>query len=235
LPIPFDNAARIVLLSLALIAPAAAQSQPSAGADTAAVLRQTIEREVAQQGMEGEIHAQFDTAQLTAQPACEQAEAFLGGTGKLRSRFSVGLRCLAPAQWTIYVPVNLSVQGKYPVAARPLPPNTVLSENDITLREGDLMRLPPGAALSSKDVLGRTTTQRIAAKQLFKHNTLQAPNFIQRGQTITLEIRGDGFSVTGEGTALQSGEPGAIIQARTASGQIVQGRVIDGQTILLTM
>ena len=218
--------------------PAAAQpAAPDAGAlaQMRGLLRDYVEQQVLQRGLEGDIHVQFDTAKLDAQPACTEAEAFLGGQGTLRSRFSVGLRCLAPAHWVAYVPVQLRVMGQYPVAARPLAPNTVLGESDVTLREGDLMRLPAGAAVALEDVLGYTTVQRIAANQALKHNTLQAPHSVLRGQAVTLEVRGDGFTATGEGTAVQSGEPGAVIQVRTPSGQVVHGRVLNAQTVILAM
>ncbi len=207
----------------------------AAGPDVHSLLRDYVDQQVRQHGLEGEIQLQFDAAKLDKQPACAQAEAFLAGQGTLRSRFSVGLRCLAPTHWVAYVPVQLRVMGQYPVAARALPPNTVLGESDLALREGDLMRLPSGAAVALEDVVGHTTTQRIAARQVLKLNTLQAPHSVVRGQAVTLEVRGEGFTVTGEGTSLQSGEPGALIQVRMPGGQIVHGRVLNAQTVLLAM
>lgn len=238
-----------LLPPLALAGPAASASPPPARtADPAtspqanapetplqALIEAFIQQQMQEQGLDGQPHIQLDIAKLGKQPACEQAEAFLAGNAVLRSRFSVGLRCLSPEHWVAYVPVQLRVMGHYPVAARPLSPSLTLSENDITLREGDLLRLPPGVAVSADDILGYTTVQRIAASQPFKHNTLQAPHSIMRGQPVTLEVRGEGFTVSGEGTALQAGAPGAVIQARTPSGQIVQGRVINAQTVLLLM
>lgn len=219
------------LLSMSA-APAAATT---VALDLHALAHAYVDEQVQQQGLKGDAHIQLDTAKLDQQPACAQAEAFVAGQGTLRSRFSLGVRCLAPAHWVAYVPVQLRVLGQYPVAARPLPQNTILSENDISLQEGDLLRLPIGVAQSLEDVLGHTTLQRIAAKQTLKHNTLQAPHSIQRGQAVTLELRGEGFTVSGEGTAMQSGEPGAIIQARTPSGQVVQGQVLNARTLLLLM
>lgn len=236
MPYPPRLPAFAFMLCCLLLAPAALANAPATGgADLHGLVHAYVERQVQQQGLVGETHIQIDASKLGQQPACAQAEAFVAGQGTLRSRFSVGVRCQAPTQWVAYVPVQLRVLGQYPVAARPLPPHTVLSETDVTLHEGDLLRLPAGVALSLDDVLGHTTQQRIAAKQTLKHNTLQAPHSVQRGQPVTLEVRGDGFSVSGEGIAMQSGEPGAIIQARTPNGQIVQGRVLNGRTLLLTM
>ncbi len=225
----------VLLGCLPLGAAALADTPPPQQNTPHALIHAYLEQQIRQQGFEGEAEIKLDTTKLSQQATCAQLEAFIAGQGELRSRFSVGLRCLDPKPWVAYVPVQLKLMGQYPVAARALPPNTVLGEHDVALRDGDLMRLPAGAALSHEEVLGHTTVQRIAARQVFKHNTLQAPHSVSRGQTVTLEVRGEGFTASGEGTAMQSGGPGAIIQARTASGQIVQGRVLNAYTVLLTM
>jgi len=164
------------------------------------------------------------------QQTCSNAEVFLPDA-PLRTHLSVGLRC--HTSHTIHIPVKLRLMGQYPVAARPLPPNRVLGTTDIRLHTGDLLRLPPGAATRVQDVIGHTTTQRIASGQTFKHNTLRSPRVVQRGQPLILQIRGPGYTLTSTGTALQAGEPGSSIQARTASGLTVQGLLADAQTLVL--
>ncbi len=52
---------------------------------------------------------------------------------------------------------------------------------------------------------------------------LKSQPVVQQGQPVRLVAMGDGFSVSGEGRALTSGAEGDLVQARTASGQLVAG------------
>jgi len=50
---------------------------------------------------------------------------------------------------------------------------------------------------------------------------------IERGQSVTVALTGDGFSVTQSGEALENGAPGAWIRVRTvAKGEPLQARVV---------
>ena len=233
MPIRLPRRFAIVLFALCGCAPLAAQ--PATARPELELLRNYLAQQVLQRGLQGQVDIQLDASKLAPHPVCSNPEAFLAGQGQLRSRISVGLRCLAPDHWLAYIPAQLRVMGQYPVAAHPIAPNTVLGANDITLLTGDLMRLPSGAAVTVEGVLGYTAVQRIGTNQVLKHNTLQAPHSVSRGQPVTLQVRGPGFTVTGEGIAIQAGPPGAVIQVRTQSGEIVQGRVLNAQTVVVAM
>lgn len=167
--------------------------------------------------------------------ACEHAEAFLPQGSSLRSRLTVGLRCIVPQSWVGYVQANVSIEGPYYVAARALKAGTALDSSHIAERSGDLLRLPRGAVLHADQLLGAITTQRIAAGSVIKAGTLRSADSVQRGQMVRLEARGDGFVATSDGKAMQSGEPGSQIQVRTNSGQLVSGTVMNAQTVLILM
>lgn len=167
--------------------------------------------------------------------ACEQAEVFLPPGAKLRSRLSVGVRCVTPQNWVAYAQANLSIEGNYYVTAQALKAGTVLSQESISQRSGDLLRLPTGTLLDPNLLIGSVTTQRLAAGSTIKAAALRSPDSIQRGQAVRLEARGPGFVATSDGKAMQSGEPGSQIQVRAASGQMVSGTVVNAHTVVVMM
>jgi len=172
---------------------------------------------------------------LRDKPACLEPEFFLPDN-VLRPHVSVVLRCRkhnTSVRWTVYVPVKLRIMGQYPVAARPLAPNHTIGKQDIRLRTGDLLRLPPNTVIHPENVLKYATTQRIAAHQAFKHNTLRSAHTVRRGQPLTLKIRGAAYTISSTGTALQAGEVGNRLLARNAAGQIVQGHLVDIHTLVI--
>lgn len=170
-------------------------------------------------------------------PACAQSEIFLPShsLGRLRSRMTVGIRCLAPAAWVSYAQAELGIEGTYYVAGRSLDAGTVITPEDVATREGDLLRLAPGTIHEPERLFGSITTQRIGTGSPLRESALRSPDSIARGQPVRLEARGIGFVASSEGIALQGGEPGTRIQVRAASGQTVSGTVLNGQTVLVLM
>lgn len=181
--------------------------------------------------------AQINVEALAADKlaACEQSEAFLPHGTKLRSRLSVGIRCVAPQSWVAYTQANISIDGNYYVTAQALKAGTALSAENISQRSGDLLRLPNGIVLDPGLLIGSVTTQRLAAGSTIKASALRSPESIQRGQAVRLEARGPGFVATSDGKAMQNGEPGSQIQVRTVSGQTVSGTVLNAHTVLVLM
>lgn len=166
---------------------------------------------------------------------CDQAEAFLTQGTRLRSHLTVGLRCVAPRPWVTYAQASVSIEGNYYVSAHPINAGKVLDADDISQRTGDLLRLPAGVVLEPDTIVGSVTTQRIAVGSPIKASALRSAESIQRGRAVRLEARGNGFVATSEGKAMQSGEPGAQIQVRTPSGQMVSGTVLNAHTVLVLM
>lgn len=171
---------------------------------------------------------------ISRQAACEHLETFLTNP-QLRSRMSVGVRCLAPEAWTLHVQASLSVQGNYYVTTRNINLGEVLNFEDLTAREGDVLRLPNGVVTDPAVAVGYIAQQRITAGSTLRSSALRDPDSIVRGQAVKTEARGLGFVANGEGVALGDGSPGSTIQVRTSSGQVVTGTVINGNTVRVMM
>lgn len=176
-----------------------------------------------------------DTSRIQDQAACENLQTFLPGGQRLRARMTVGVRCIAPQTWTSFVQANLSIQGHYYVANRNVAVGDVLSLDDLTSREGDVLRMSGGIVFDPSQAVGYIASQRIPAGTPIKSRSLRDPDSIQRGQAVRTEARGLGFLATGEGQALQSGTPGTQIQVRSSSGQIVSGTVVNANTVHVVM
>lgn len=171
---------------------------------------------------------------ISRQAACEQLDVFLSNP-QLRSRMSVGVRCLAPQPWSLYVQASLSIEGHYYVANRVINVGEALALDDMAAREGDLLRLATGVVVDPSQAIGYIAQQRIPAGTAIKASALRDPDSIVRGQPVKTEARGIGFVATGDGVALESGAPGTLIQVRTSSGQTVTGTVINHTTVRVMM
>ncbi|MER1966514.1 flagellar basal body P-ring formation chaperone FlgA [Castellaniella sp. GW247-6E4] len=225
-----------LLLLIGAALPAMARDTPPQGTqDPAAVAAQADDllRELAA-SHPGTPDIMVDEPRITQQPACAQLEAFLPGGAELRPRTSVGIRCLAPQPWTVYVQANVRIMGHYFVANRTINRGEILSLDELDTREGDLLRNHRLIGDPSH-IVGWVATRRIAKGSAIQGNALRDPQSIERGHIVRTVARGLGFVATGEGQALQSGGPGAQIQVRTSSGQMITGTVIDAHTVQVMM
>lgn len=225
----------IALWALGAVGTVWAAPAPPAPQDPAPIITQIESLLHARaQAYPGEAEITVEPPRLTNQAACTQLEAFLSGNTALRSRMSVGIRCLAPHAWSLYVTANVRLIGHYYVANRSIPVGQTLSLDDLDMREGDLLR-ERQAITDPAHIVGYITTRRIPTGSEIRSNALRDPQSIQRGQAVRTIARGTGFVVSGEGKALEAGAPGTQIQVRSSSGQIISGTVIDGHTVQVMM
>lgn len=181
--------------------------------------------------MPGDPSIKMDEVRTDHLAACDSLQAYMPGGARPRARMSVGVRCTGPRAWSVFVQATVSLPGQYFVAARMINAGEVITATDVAPRDGDLVNLPPGAMTDMPNIVGMTAANRIAAGQPFKSTALRSPGAVQRGQTVRINARGPGFVVSSEGQAMENAAPGAMVQVRTASGQIVSGVVQSQGTV----
>ncbi len=184
------------------------------------------------QGLPGKVSYSVGRLDPRAQLApCSAMEPFLPAGTRLWGKANVGVRCLGPANWTVYVPVQVSVAGTYLVSVRPLAAGQPLAGADFAVRQGDLTLLPPGVVTDPGQIAGKTLKHSIGSGQPVRGDMLLAPFVVQQGQSVRLVSQGPGFAVSNEGRALNNAAEGQIAQARTSGGQVVSGVARPGGII----
>ncbi|MGZ8228788.1 MAG: flagellar basal body P-ring formation chaperone FlgA [Burkholderiales bacterium] len=158
---------------------------------------------------------------------CSALDVFTPPGSRLWGNTSVGVRCTAPAPWTIYVSVNVQVKGPYVATARPIAAGQPLTEADLALMHGDLTRMPAGVLADTSHAVGKISAAPIAAGQPVRTDLLRTRLAVQQGQTVKLVSSGPGFQVTAEGRALVNASRGQVAQVRTAGGQTVSGIALE--------
>lgn len=165
---------------------------------------------------------------------CSAYESFLPPGTRLWGRATIGVRCLAPSPWTIYVPVQIRVVGDHVVTARPLNAGQTLAVEDLALRSGDLTVLPTGVLTSLEQAAGKVLRNTLGGGQPLRSDMLLAPFVVQQGQDVRLVTHGRGFSVSSEGKALNNASEGQVARARAPNGQTVSGIARSGGIIEVT-
>ncbi len=160
-------------------------------------------------------------------PRCRKMEAFYPPGERRLGSVTVGVRCLAPRTWTVYVPVNIAVTGKVLVARRYLPRGTRLRLEDFRLEERPLTHLPLGYMDDPQRLVGKRLKRPLPMGGVLRPSMLDIPPAVRRGAQVTLLYRGASFTVKAQGKALGRGKEGEQVKVRNlSSGRIVEGRII---------
>ena len=165
--------------------------------------------------------------------ACDALEAFQPPGSRNIGKTPVGVHCLAPSRWTVYLPAQVKLIGSYVATSQPLPANHILTETDLVLREGDLGLLTADVASDIHAIVRSRTVSGLAAYAPLRAKLLRSPLVVQQGQPTRIVLNGPGFSVQSEGQALANGSRGDRVRVKTTSGQVVSGIAQDGQLVVV--
>ncbi|MDR0440653.1 MAG: flagellar basal body P-ring formation protein FlgA [Candidatus Accumulibacter sp.] len=222
---PFSAKCLVLFFCAVPLLAGPAVAGPAATATTAG-LYQAVEDflRTQTQGLPGKVSYHITPLDARTRLArCDAYEPFQPAGAAPWGKTTVGVRCLGPASWTLYVQVRIGVETTYLVAARSLVAGQVIGENDFVVRSGDLGTLPASVLMDAGQALGRTVRFGIGAGQPLRGDQLIAPWAVRQGQTVKTISRGAGFSVSNEGKALNNAQEGQMVHVRTPSGQTVSG------------
>ncbi len=214
----------LALASLTLLA-VLPVAQAAAGMDPA-VLRSTVDTflQVQSAGLPGKVTVTVGTVDPRMKlAACPAPEAFLMPGSKAWGKTSVGVRCAAPAQWTVYIQANVSVLGNYIAAATPLSQGQPITDAQLATMQGDLTTLPASIATDKAQVVGRSSNVSISAGTPLRLDTLRSQTVVLNGQMVKLVALGAGFRIASDGKALGNASDGQVVLVRTQAGRSVSG------------
>lgn len=176
------------------------------------------------QGLPGKVTISVGKLDARTQlPPCTAHEAYTPPGARLWGKTNVGVRCLGPNVWSVLVPVQITVTSQYVTTARPLIAGQLIQPGDLATLSGDLAMQPAGVVTDPAVAVGKTLKNSLAAGQPLRADQLLAPLVIRQGQMVRLVSKGPGFSVSGEGKAINNAAEGQVAQIRMPSGQVVSG------------
>lgn len=216
---PSSKLLSTLLLALAINASATAQQAPE---PVRQAVEQFLQAETA--GLPGKVALKVGAVDGRNQlPPCERLEPFLAAGVRPWGRINVGVRCLAPTPWTLYLPAQVSVTGDYLVIAQPLKQGQSVAAGDLQVVSGDLTEQPASVLTDPARAVGHAARYALAPGQALKAEMLRLPPAVQQGQKVKVMSVGPGFQVSNEGIALNTVGEGQVAQVRLAGGQVLSG------------
>ncbi len=165
-------------------------------------------------------------------PSCEQPSFTVTGTTKLWGNVNVLARC---ANEKRYLQVAVQATGNYVVAAQSIARGTILQPGSVALKRGRLDQLPPRTMLDINQAHDSVSLRDLAPGQAVQLSMLRQAWRVKAGQRVMVIANGDGFSVNGEGKALNNAAVAQNARVRMSSGQVVSGTVGSDGNILINL
>ncbi|MGG5839544.1 flagellar basal body P-ring formation chaperone FlgA [Huaxiibacter chinensis] len=165
-------------------------------------------------------------------PGCEQPSFSVSGSAKLWGNVSVQARCPNEKR---FLQVMVQATGNYVVAAQSIARGSVLQPGSVTLKRGRLDQLPPRTMLEINQAQDAVSLRDLVPGQAVQLSMLRQAWRIKAGQRVMVIANGDGFSVNGEGKALNNAAVAQNARVRMASGQVVSGVVGSDGNILINL
>jgi flagella basal body P-ring formation protein FlgA len=163
--------------------------------------------------------------------ACTSLEAFQTESAKKLGKTSVGVRCLGPATWSIYLSARVGVVTQYIAASTNLRPGQKLDASDLVIKTGDIGAFPDDVALSAEQAIDHTLIFGVLAGTPLRSAMLRNPLVVQQGQSVKLVLKGNGFQVSADAIALANANDGQVVKTKTSTGQIISGVAQSGGTV----
>lgn len=213
---------RLIILLVGLLLPWASQ----AGEGNIQILRQQAIAWLQQQVQEAypDTLAQVELGPLDPRlrlAPCEAIQFFLPVGAHLWRNGSLGMKCGAPAPWSLYLTYKIQLHGPALLTQRPLPARYALNTADVLLSTVAYNQ-DPGSYVHELPA-GAMTLRAMQINQPILIQDLVQADIIRAGTQIQVRVHGRGFSVAQEGKALNAAKVGGTVQVKMPSGRIVRG------------
>jgi len=93
------------------------------------------------------------------------------------------------------------------------------------MSEADWLTVPEDVTEDATIVVGKTLLKGLTSGMPITLNSLRQTSVIRSGERVRVEVIGQGFSITGEAVAVESGAIDEQIKVRMTNGQILNARV----------
>lgn len=194
----------------------------------------------ASQELEDAIHREVE--RLTADKGWEVAVTVLPVSGRLSpcedissviptSSIRPGINTLRIScrQGARYRRVNIAATGSYVVSTRDIEPGELITADVLTTISGPLDTLPADALFTQAPAIGLKAKIGIKQSSPLRRTLLDAPKLIDRGDPVSILVKGKGFSIERKGVALDTGAAGDSIRLKYGRRQQLTAVVIgDG-------
>jgi flagella basal body P-ring formation protein FlgA len=152
------------------------------------------------------------------------------------ARSTIGVRCTAQAQWTIYVAVAVETEASILVLRRALARRSPVEPDDVELQTRRLPGIESGFINDLGNLRGRRLRRALPAGTPLTAEELVPEVLVKRGQQVTLLASTGSMEIRAQGHALTEGGASDRIRVQNVTSlKVVEGVVENDGTVRVAL
>lgn len=136
---------------------------------------------------------------------------------QLSGRVPVHVRCLHPANWSLYASADVKVAVDVLVTSRNITKGELILADAVEVQTQWLHQVRNSYISRLEDVTGKVARRGLRANTTLTLNHVATPMAVDKGERVHIEANSGRVTITSYGTALASGRIGEQIQVRNDS------------------
>ena len=225
------ESARNAFVSLALVLGLCANALPAhAERQSLAAVAMQAEAFISDYPYNSAYSPRFELAKmdsrLNLKPCSKPLKIDFTHAAKTMGNTSLSIRCPAPVEWKITLPVRISVFDDVIVNKTPLIKGQKIDENALAYKKTDVSRLNQGYFSKASQLAQLQAKRNLPAGSILNPGNLSPRQLVKSGEQVTILFRSNGLSIKSTGRALQSAHIGEAVKVRNSgSNRVIEARV----------
>lgn len=220
--------ALIATTALAVVTPQVSADEEDAAA---AAARHFLTEQAESLGDDVTVTIRPSAAQL---PPCENPQPFLPFDRPVSpGNLSIGVFCGNDQRHARYLGAHIAVMGHYFTTGRPIRAGNPIDSSALTEQYGDLSQLPDSIIGSAESAAGKTAKLNLKPGTILLSHHLASPPAVSRGEMVVIASLGNGFRITRQGEALDSGHLGDTVRVRLPNRKTLATQVTAPGTVTI--
>ncbi|MBS5840222.1 MAG: flagellar basal body P-ring formation protein FlgA [Pseudomonas sp.] len=195
---------------------------------TQGFLEFTVEDYLATGQIEGRYEIQVNNLdpRLRLAQCDKELTATLESPAQPMGRVTVRVRCEGSSPWTIFVPAQVKLFREVVTVLHPLKRGTIISDDDVVLRERDVGLITQGYMTAVELVVGQKLLRPMVTDQVLTLTHLEQAAVVRKGDQVVINARSGTLTVRMPGEALSDGGLSEQVRVKNLnSKRVIKARI----------
>ena len=145
------------------------------------------------------------------------------------------VQCVGSDTTPFFVHVQFDIWAPVLVVKSQIQRGDQIEPDQIEYRTMNIAELTRGWITELSDLDNKTANRPLWPGTTLTHSALKGRTLVKHGDTVKIRVKGPGFRIAGNGTALEAAEKGDIVKIRTEQGKVLHGIAVAHMEVEVTL
>jgi flagella basal body P-ring formation protein FlgA len=147
-------------------------------------------------------------------------------------RNTLSVSCTSDTSWRVFMSAYVKLFAYVIASKHPLNKGHLIQKNDLVVKKIEVTNVRSSYLTNIALAINKVLKRRVNRGDIISVNNLAKPILVNKGDTITILAKNNGFQISMKGTALTAGGKGDKIRVKNIrTKRTIQGTVFDKHTV----